>query len=394
MLLLTGLPHGQTSRANPNLFYPVSSIARPQDRGRRVHTNWVKWIGPRGGGSAGEGRGPRFAVLPGPDGGFTADELRSAYGDTGTGQGIIAIVDAFDDPNALNDFNTYSAQYGLPVETSTDQTASSNKIFQVVYATGFQPPQYSGGGWEFEEALDIEMAHAMAPNAKIILVEAATDDWDPMLAAVDKAVALGASQVSMSWIGQEFAGETAYNVHFKAPGVAFFAASGDIGGTVGYPSTSPFVFSCGATSLFLDSSGNYSNETASGIGGGGPSTVEPLPGFQQLVTAYDSSGKRVHLSRRSTPDMAAVGDPGTGVSLYDSFSGGGWTNVGGTSVSTPILAGLMNAGNAPHHLLEFYFIYHNGAKFHDIATGSNGYAAGTGYDYCTGMGTPISIGAF
>src|SRR5579872_4049105 len=246
MLILTAWPHGQAGFSNPNLYYPPSSIEHWQDIGKRVHTNWVKWIGPLGGSGSGEGRGPFTSLLPGPDGGFTANELRSAYGDSGGGHGVIAIVVAFDDPSALNDFNTYSAQYGLPIETSSDQTLNSNKVFQVVYATGVKPPQDSGG-WEFEAALDIEMAHAMAPGAKIVLVEAATSDWDPMLAAVDKAVALGASQVSMSWIGSEFIGEAAYDFHFKAPGVTFFAASGDIGGTVGYPSTSPFVFSCGAT---------------------------------------------------------------------------------------------------------------------------------------------------
>src|SRR5208282_4949103 len=152
-----------------------------------------------------------IAFLGGPGGGFTPSELRSAYGDTGNGHGIIVIVDAFDDPNALNDFNVYASYYGLPVETSTNQTASTNTVFQVVYASGNQPQQDSGGGWEFEESLDIEMAHAMAPGAKVILVEADTNDWAPMLAAVDKGVALGAKQISMSWIGGEFGGELAYD---------------------------------------------------------------------------------------------------------------------------------------------------------------------------------------
>ena len=392
VLLLAGGQQGHLPPTNPNWFYPPSSIARPDDLGKRVHTNWVQWIGPLPSGGSILGRGPLASLFPGPDGGFTPAELRSAYGDSGNGSGIVAIVDAFDDPSALNDFNTYSANYGLPLEGSSDPTASTNMVFQVVYASGNQPPRDSGG-WEFEEALDIEMAHAMAPGAKIILVEADTNDWASMLAAVDKAVALGAKQVSMSWIGSEFSGEKAYDTHFSARGVTFFAASGDLGGTVGYPSASPAVFSCGGTNLTLDSNGGYGSEFAWAGGGGGPSTQETLPGFQWLLKAYDGSGKQVPVMSRSTPDISAVGDPITGVSLFNSFGGGGWTNVGGTSVATPILAGLMNARGGVKHLLESYFVYLGQKNFHDITTGNNSYAAGPGYDYCTGVGSPISMAA-
>ncbi|MHB8636302.1 MAG: S53 family peptidase [Fimbriimonadaceae bacterium] len=393
VLLLAGMRFGQAPAANPNLYYPPSSIDRPEDRGKRVHTNWVQWFGPLPSPGAVPGRGPFAALPPGPSGGFTPTELRSAYGDTGAGAGIIAIVDGYDDPNALADFNTYSANYGLPVERSKNQTASTNTAFQVVYAAGTQP-QTSGGNWEFEEALDIEMAHAMAPRAKIVLVEAASNSWANMLAAVDKAVAIGAKQVSMSWIGSEFNGELAYESHFAARGVSFFAASGDSGSFVGYPSASSHVFSCGGTSLTLDSNGNYGSEAAWNAGGGGPSTQVGVPSFQTLLESYDGAGNRIPLTGRGTPDIAAVADPATPVSVYDSFNGAGWTVVGGTSVATPILAGLMNAENGATRPFEFYWIYRTRRDFHDVITGSNGYKAGIGYDYCTGMGSPITMRAF
>ena len=125
----------------------------------------------------------------------------------------------------------------------------------------------------------------------------------------------------MSWGAGEFSAELGYDSHFVARGVHFFAASGDAGGVVIYPSASPTVIACGGTALSLDSNGGYGSEAAWGGGGGGMSSQEPLPRFQALLRSYDSSGHRIVVTSRSTPDIAAVADPGTGVSVYDSFGG-------------------------------------------------------------------------
>jgi hypothetical protein len=143
-----------------DILVPQSSIEQPGDAGKRMHTHYVL-INPISGFHPDGGLGP--------GGGMTPAQMGSFYGIYGSGSQIIAIVDAYDYPTALNDFNTYSAQFGLPQESSTNVTASTNKVFQIVYAGGSQPPQDATGGWEGEEALDIEWAHAMAPYAKIVL---------------------------------------------------------------------------------------------------------------------------------------------------------------------------------------------------------------------------------
>lgn len=372
------------------LYIPPSSIEHPGDRGVRVHTNWVQlrrnaWADP-------VPHGPvALFALPGPDGGLTPQNVRAAYAVSGNGKGVIAIVDAFDNPNALGDFNTFAAYYGLPTEPSSDATAGSNKVFQVVYAAGTRPATDSSGGWEFEEALDIEWAHAMAPGAKIVLVESSGNDWDPMMAAVDVAVGMNANQISMSWLGGEFSGETAYDVHFSRRSGGFFAASGDGGAGVGYPSASPLVTSCGATALNLNASGGYGSETGWSGSGGGSSSQEPIPAWQAGLTSYNAAGATTPVTGRATPDISAVGDPATGVSLYSSFGGGGWTNVGGTSVSAPVLAGITNSATVLIDVPLYARIYLMKHGFHDITVGNNGYPAGKGYDYVTGMGTPVTM---
>src|SRR5262249_16338236 len=151
---------------------PDTTVENPADRGLMGHTNHLILVAPAGG--------------LGPGGGMTPDQLRSFYGMPATGGGsMIAIVDAFHYPTALSDFNTFSRQFGLPEETSTNATASTNTVFQVVYAGNRQPR--TNGGWAQEAALDIEWAHAMAPGAKIVLVEAATNSFSSLFAAVDKA---------------------------------------------------------------------------------------------------------------------------------------------------------------------------------------------------------------
>jgi kumamolisin len=150
-------------------------------------------------------------------------------------------VDAFDDPTALADLTQYSAQFGLPAPTAAN--------FQVVYATGVQPP--SEARWKLEESLDIEMAHAMVPNAKVILVEAASGPNADLLFAEDVASTLvasaGGGEISNSWGEGEFSGQSALDIHFSTPKVVYFGSTGDNPG-VNWPSTSANVVAVGGTS--------------------------------------------------------------------------------------------------------------------------------------------------
>jgi kumamolisin len=195
----------------------------------------------------------------------------------------------------------------LPAPTSAN--------FQVVYASGRQPPV--NADWNYEEALDIEWAHAMAPNAKIYLVEAASNSWGDLFVAVSVANSLlasaGGGEVSMSCGGSEFSSETYYDRYFTQPGVVYFAGSGDSPGVI-WPSTSPNVVSVGGTSISRNpTTGAFQQEMAWQSGGGGPSLYELRPGYQNGISA-------IVQTRRGTPDVAADADPSTGVWIYVSVA--------------------------------------------------------------------------
>ena len=201
--------------------------------------------------------------------GFVPYQIAHAYGfdqlgcygslTCGLGQ-TIAIVDAYDDPNIATDLSKFSSQFGLPACTS------SNGCFTKATPQG-QPG--SSQGWALEESLDVEWAHAIAPAAKIILVEAKSNSFGNLLGAIDYATSQpGVHQVSMSWGGSEFSGESSYDSHFKVSGVSFTASSGDSGNAVEWPAVSPYVVGVGGTTLNVDSAGNVQSETAwSGSGG-------------------------------------------------------------------------------------------------------------------------------
>jgi kumamolisin len=302
------------------------------------------------------------------------------------GSRTIAIVDAYDAPNASADLNTFSLQFGLPPPN-----------LQVVYATssGTQtttPPPYDAG-WEVEISLDIQWAHAMAPNAKIILVEAASSAGSDLLAAVHLANTLlataGGGEISMSWGSGEFSSEnTLDSTYFSTPGVVYFAATGDSPGT-SWPSVSASVVAVGGTSVSRNpANGAFIGEAAWYDAGGGPSEFVPKPSYQNSVT------KLGNIVYRGVPDIAAVANPRTGVWVYDSDAGG-WLIVGGTSVATPVVAGLVN--NTGHFNAssnaELTLYYRTPSQFNDVLQGicgpDTGYWAALGWDFCTGLGSPV-----
>ena len=242
----------------------------------------------------------------------------------GWGQ-TIAIVDAYHQPTIFSDANTFDSTFAVNASDSnslySEYGPSSSWLTQ---ATPWGVPSYDPG-WAGEISLDVEWAHAIAPAAQILLVEAPSNGLGDLLNAVDYAAAQpGVVAVSMSWGGGEFAGEAAYDYHFTTPvghnGVTFVASSGDVH-AVEYPAASPNVLSVGGTTLRLNPDGSYGSETAWSSSGGGVSAYEPKPAYQNYVP----------YGMRSTPDIAYNADPATGVWVYDSSSGGTWFADGGTS---------------------------------------------------------------
>src|ERR1700722_8074683 len=275
-----------------------------------------------------------------PTSAFTPAQIRHAYGfDKVTNQGAgqtIGIVDAYDDANAETDLAVFSKKFGLPA------CSTANGCFLKAYQTSRKPA--ANANWAVEVSLDLQWAHAIAPQAKIVLVEASTNNLSDLLASVDVAVRHGASAVSMSWTSGEISSERNLDNHFVASGVTFLAASGDTGFGVAYPAASPDVVGVGGTSLALDARGNYASETAWSGSGGGQSVYEYEPLVQsQFPIPDDSRGKR------GLPDVSYNANPGTGYAIYDSIgisAAGGWFQVGGTSAATPQWAALVAIANS------------------------------------------------
>jgi hypothetical protein len=337
----------------------------------------------------------------GPSPPYTPAELQQAYGFNsvtfngvaGTGSGeTIAIVDAYDDPNIQADLNTFDTQFGLSSTTVTRVNQTGGTSYPTADATG---------GWELEESLDVEWAHAMAPGANLLLVEANSANETDLLAAVDYAAA-DANVVSMSWGGSEFSGETSYDSHFSRAGVAFVASSGDNGAPASWPAASPNVLSVGGTALTLGAGNVWSSEVGWSGSGGGPSAYEAQPSYQTGVVTQTATA-------RATPDVAYNASGSTGVYVYDSVAYGGssgWWSVGGTSAGAPQWSALLAIADqgrtlsgqaalnstSPQQVMNV--LYQRPADFHDITTGTSTgtppYSAGPGYDYVTGMGSPIA----
>ncbi|HLI63764.1 MAG TPA: S53 family peptidase [Terriglobales bacterium] len=294
------------------------------------------------------------------------------------GSGVIVIVDAYDYPSAASDLSTFSSTFGLPQAN-----------FKVQYASGRKPSNGCRSGWQGEESLDIEWAHAMAPNAQIVLMEASSASNSALYQAVTAANSYiathgGKGEVSMSWGGSETSGESSYDHYFTQSGVVYFASAGDSPGVI-YPSASVNVVSAGGTQVNRNSSGDYTNQTAWSDGGGGASSYEARPSFQNSIESIVGS-------KRGTPDLSFDSSGGSPVAVYNSNCYGGWLEVYGTSVASPSLAGIINnagqfktSSNAENTLIYSNMGYSQ--YFTDITSGSCGtHSATTGWDFCTGVG--------
>jgi len=381
------------------IIIPEDSIEKPEDAGVRMHSNIIIFK-------------PNKKLVNGlPPNGETPASISCIYGLTaqvpgcpihGTtalptgGWGAIALIEAGDDPFAEQDLNIFSQQFGLPPCTT------ANGCFQKVFATGVKPKTSTSG----EISLDIEWAHAMAPHAKIILVEGETfqipEVFKTITVANQLVSAAGGGEISMSSSTTEFPGEAAYDSFFTTPGIVYFVSAGDFSAPARYPSSSPNVIAAGGTEILRDGNGNFLNEVAWSTdptipppnkngASGGPSVFEPRPAYQNIVA-------KIVGGARGTPDISFDASPRTGVDVYSTMKGG-WVQTGGTSVSAPALAGIINAANsrAVSTNAELTLIYSNAihnyhSYWHDILQGFNGFQCLAGYDFVTGLGSPKGYG--
>ncbi|MBY0526937.1 MAG: S53 family peptidase [Gemmataceae bacterium] len=330
----------------------------------------------------------------------------------GSGQ-TIAIVNAFDNPTIFNDVDTFDRQFSIDGRTTLyQQYGAATKFLTRVNPQG-QPAADRTGAWTLETALDVQWAHAIAPGASILLVQAKSDNFYDLMSAVNYARNQpGVVAVSMSWGTSEFVGQTSWDAYFTTPanhvggsngrggprlsgGVTFVGASGDYGAPAIWPATSSNVLAVGGTTLQVDALGNYLGEVAWSGSGGGRSTQVTEPSWQYSV---QSTG------RRTTPDVSYNADPNTSVYVYSSMPVGGrtgWFGVGGTSAAAPqwaALIAIVDQGRAlngkgsldgPSQTLPALYAMSSG-NFRDVIGGSNGFTAVKGYDLATGRGSPYA----
>ncbi|MEU0033817.1 putative Ig domain-containing protein [Streptomyces sp. NPDC006333] len=327
--------------------------------------------------------------------GLSPANLHSAYNLPSTGgSGLtVAVVDAYNDPNAESDLATYRSQFGLSACTK------ANGCFKQVSQTGSTTSlPTNDSGWAGEEALDIDMVSAVCPNCNIILVEATSPTDANLGTAENEAVALGAKFVSNSWGGAESSSQTSEDTsYFKHPGVAITVSSGDEAYGAEYPATSQYVTAVGGTALSTSSGSRGWTEsvwkTSSTEGtGSGCSAYDAKPSWQTDTGC----------SRRMESDVSAVADPATGVAVYDTYGGSGWAVYGGTSASAPIIAGVYALAGTPGSAdYPAKYPYAHTSSLYDVTSGNNGSCspsyfctATTGYDGPTGWGTPNGTAAF
>ncbi|HVV75206.1 MAG TPA: IPT/TIG domain-containing protein [Mycobacteriales bacterium] len=366
--------------------------------------------------------GSGYAV--GPAGGFTPADLRTAYGltslpaDAGTGQ-TVAVVDAYHDPNALADLNHFDDNYGLPAESS-----STFAVLNQTGGTSVTAPSDTGG-WSIEESLDVDAVRAICPNCKILLVEANSNSYSDLGAAVNAAVAAGADEVSNSYGGREDYAPTSFTA-YNHPGVVITASTGDDGwyawdhinlsrysnqsdGHPEWPATTPDVVAVGGTSLTLNADATRNTEAvwnedgpentqwinygAYGASGGGCSGNYTAQAWQSNVDGYSTTGCGGH---RLAADVSALADPYTGFDIFDSYDYGGgapgWATYGGTSLASPLVAAMWAlAGGAQGVSYPSLSLYGHAraatTHLYDVTKGydaSTGVLAHGGNDWCDG----------
>src|SRR5450631_2615871 len=318
--------------------------------------------------------------------GLHPSDLQSAYNlpsaTAGSGQ-TIAVIITDTDPNAESDLAVYRSTFGLPPCTT------ANGCLQIIASKKAR----GNAEWAREASIDLDMASAICPNCKLMVYQAKDTKDGNLAAGVAAAVSAGATVVSNSYAIAEVSSEN--NAMWAHPGVPIVAAAGDVGyGGANWPAASTNVIAVGATTLVRNSTTARGwSETAWSGTGSGCSAYAAKPAWQTDTGC----------AKRTVADVAAVGDPSTPVAVYDSYQDNGWIEMGGTSVATPIVAGVYAlAGNAAKlNLNGASSIYATKSALFPISAGSNGTCtplylcnAGSGYSGAAGIGSPNGIGAF
>lgn len=340
--------------------------------------------------------------------GYGPAQFHGAYSlptQAGTPQ-TIAIVDAYDDPSVSKDLSVYDKTFGIPdLPTCPSTAASTTSCFLKVNQSGVTSPLPSkSSGWALEIALDVETAHEICQNCKLVLVEASSSSSANLDAAEATAVRLGATEISNSWgTNGEYSGEVSENGAFDHPGIAITVASGDNGyERFGFPAASPDVVDAGGTTLTLGAGNTYGSEKTWNGTGSGCSLYFSAQSWQGEAAGWSSTGCGTF---RGVADVAADADPNTGASVYDTtrYNGRtGWFQVGGTSLASPLIAGVYAlAGNAASVSYPAALPYAHSSALHDVSEGpstgncsTTACKAAAGYDGPTGLGTPSGLGGF
>lgn len=418
-------PAPQIYHPQGKVIIPASSILRPEDAGIRAHTNIAIFVP--------DGK-PMSSIIPDNTFAENPASLGCVYrvstqytgcnpANGGTnhpagGWGAIALVDAYDNPNAASDLNVFISHFGLPAVQFRKIYANSTYGTLNGLTASCNGTPAGDQGWGLEEDLDIEYAHTMAPDAKILLVEACSNSSEDLYFAEEVAgievSKRGGGDISNSWGGGEYSSEVGsggddFFFRYYYNKIVYFASAGDNGWGAQFPSSSPWVVSAGGTTINRDSSGNFLNESCWSGSGGGVSAYETWqtpPDIENGLGPWaDFQYPIAGVGARQTPDIAADADPNSGAYVYDSYGYGGWLVVGGTSLASPMLAGIVNSAKntlgqgilaQPYNTMENNMIYgqlyaHEAYpnNFYDVTTGSNGsgHNAGVGYDQCTGVGS-------
>ena len=330
--------------------------------------------------------------------GYGPPALQSAYSLPSATAGVgetVAVVDAYNDPTAVSDLATYRSSWGLPA----CDTATGAGCLSVVNQNGASSPlprNSNASGWATEESLDVDMVSAICPNCHIYLVEANTPTVVNLGTGVNAAVSLGAEFVSNSYGGSQGKNDPTFDTsYYEHAGVAVTVSAGDSGYGVSYPAASQFVTSVGGTTLrkAAATARGWRETVWSGSGSGCAHVNEAKPSWQT------DSG----CANRTDNDVAAVANPSTGVAVYDTYDQFGWLEVGGTSVSSPIIASVYAlAGPPAAGTFPSSYPYANTSALNDVTQGSDGFFctpaylchAEVGYDGPTGLGTPNGTAAF
>jgi subtilase family serine protease len=346
-------------------------------------------------------------LMAGPTG-LGPTQIQSAYklaGLNASGR-TVAIVDAFNDPKAASDLATFRQAYGLPACTT------ANGCFKQVNQNGATSPLPSGDyGWAEEESLDVDAVSSACPTCHILLVEASSASTSALSKAENSAAkAAGVVAISNSYGGSEASSETTTDSSYNHPGLAITVSSGDDGFGVEYPAASQFVTAVGGTTLTQASNTRGWTESAWSGAGSGCSSFEPKPSWQ-----HDTG-----CAKRTVADVSADADPNSGLGVYDTYNNcgsssscdvlieegvaeglDGWAQVGGTSLSSPLIASVYALAGNTAAITYGSFPYSHTTSLFDVTSGSNGSCspsylctAGAGYDGPTGLGTPNGTGAF